>query len=336
MSCEASQESSEVSEDELGDVAARGLPSVAILMATFNGSHYLSEQIESIARQKDVKIVLFVSDDNSTDGTVPFIKTLCDQFGVEYRVLPTAGKFGGAARNFFRLLKDVDAANFQYFSFSDQDDIWQPEKLILSIRALQNGTDAVSSDVTAFWPNGKRKDLIKSQPQRKFDFLFESAGPGCTFVLSAPLFIKLQELMRTHEHAFNCCALHDWAIYAVTRSLGYSWKILPASTLLYRQHSTNVVGARIGLGAILKRFDLIREGWVYHQIQAVIDLVERCSPIVDADKIRDTISQPSLMNRVRLCFMARHLRRKFADRCFMIFLFGSGLFWPKCTNKKLQ
>lgn len=298
-------------------------------MASHNGAEYISAQLESVSHQDGVKITLLVSDDHSTDDTVAQIEKLCAQHKLDFRIMPTTSSFGGAAKNFFRMIKDIDASGFDYIALADQDDIWHSSKLKKSTIALQIGADAVSSDVTAVWPNGTTKLIIKSQQQRQLDFLFESAGPGCTFVLSAQLFGKLQELVQTHEEIFNRCALHDWAIYAVTRGLGYRWEILPESTMLYRQHDSNVVGARKGLRAAVKRFNLIRQGWVHGQVQAILDLVERCCPDMDVAGIRSATAKPSLRNRIKLCLLVQHLRRRFIDRCFMMFLFASGLFWPK-------
>lgn len=44
-----------------------------------------------------------------------------------------------------------------------------------------------SSNVTAFWPANKRKLVSKAQPQRTSDFMFEAAGPGCTYLLQGSL-----------------------------------------------------------------------------------------------------------------------------------------------------
>ena len=49
-------------------------PTVAILMATYNGEKYLSEQIDSILNQRQVNVHLYVSDDGSTDNTLNIIQ----------------------------------------------------------------------------------------------------------------------------------------------------------------------------------------------------------------------------------------------------------------------
>jgi len=46
---------------------------VAILMATYNGSKYLKQQLNSILKQTYQNFVLFISDDHSSDNTLDII-----------------------------------------------------------------------------------------------------------------------------------------------------------------------------------------------------------------------------------------------------------------------
>lgn len=309
-------------------------PSVAILLATYNGAAYLAEQISSIAAQKAVAVTLIISDDSSNDGTPALVATLCRQHGLAYVLLPATLRMGSAGRNFFRLIRDADTDGFDYFAFADQDDIWDDDKLIRSIGAMRKGADAVSSDVTAFWPDGTKQPVIKHWPQRSLDYLFESPGPGCTFVLAAPLFQCLQDLVQRNEPYFLRCELHDWAVYAVARSLGYSWEIMQESTMLYRQHASNSFGAHKGLSALTKRLRMIRGGWMREQVLATAELVERCcgetTPLVN--KYRKMIQAPSLGNRIALFLGAPRMRRRRLDALVLAGLFLSGLFWSKTST----
>ena len=51
------------------------LPSVAILMCTFNGELFLEEQLDSIERQDYKNWTLYVKDDGSKDTTLNILKT---------------------------------------------------------------------------------------------------------------------------------------------------------------------------------------------------------------------------------------------------------------------
>ena len=130
-------------------------PYIAINLAVYNGGLWLQEQVLSIFNQENINIKIFISTDPSTDNT----EALCQQLAQQdsrITVLPNIGKFGGAAPNFFRLLRDVDFSDFNYVAFSDQDDIWNYDKLSTAIEILkQQQCDGYSSNFTAFWPDGR-------------------------------------------------------------------------------------------------------------------------------------------------------------------------------------
>ena len=106
---------------------------IAILMATYNGEKYLREQIDSILNQKTChSIKLFVRDDGSSDNTVNILQQYAEQGKLEYK----AGENVGAAKTFLTLLKDHPG--FDYYAFSDQDDVWDEDKIDQGIEAISN------------------------------------------------------------------------------------------------------------------------------------------------------------------------------------------------------
>ena len=170
------------------------LPSIAVCLTSYNGVPWLYEQIDSIHNQSGVALTVFISVDVSSDGTEKWIDQAAGRDS-RIKVLPHGRHFGGAAQNFFRLLHDVNLSEFDYVSFSDQDDIWLPNKLLRAHQMLsKTNADAYSSNVLAFWPNGREILIEKSQPQVKWDFLFEAAGPGCTYVMKKELACAIQDL----------------------------------------------------------------------------------------------------------------------------------------------
>lgn len=70
---------------------------IAVLIATYNGEHWLLEQLQSILNQKDVTVHVFVSDDLSTDQTWSLLQSISDD---RITLLPRGEKFGSAAQNF--------------------------------------------------------------------------------------------------------------------------------------------------------------------------------------------------------------------------------------------
>ena len=110
--------------------------SCAVLLAAFNGEDWIEEQIESILNQKNIDVHIYVSLDISSDSTIEILNKIIEK---DKRVvlLPYGEKFGNAAKNFYRLIKDVDFSNYDFISFSDQDDIWKEHKLINSCKAIR-------------------------------------------------------------------------------------------------------------------------------------------------------------------------------------------------------
>ncbi|AYN12152.1 MULTISPECIES: glycosyltransferase [Pseudomonas] len=253
--------------------APNSRPHVAVLMAAYNGVEWLFEQVESILQQKHVDVTIYASVDRSDDGTHEWLVEY-GQRNPALRVLPS-GVFGGAGKNFFRLLRDVDVSSYDYVAFSDQDDIWHSDKLITAHEIIRSGVaDAYSANVTAFWSGGRKKLINKAFAQKRYDYFFEAAGPGCTYVLRRCLAQDFQRFIKSHWQSVNAVALHDWLIYAWARSSGWVWFIDARPKLDYRQHATNQMGANSGLKPILKRLNLVREGWYRGEVEKIAALLQ--------------------------------------------------------------
>jgi rhamnosyltransferase len=288
-------------------------PKVAVCLAAFNGRQWLDEQIDTILAQADVDVTLFISVDRSTDGTEDLVDArACKDARIV--VLTHGERFGGAARNFFRLLRDLDFTGFGYVGFSDQDDIWFPDKLSTATTVLrQTGADAYSSDVIAFWPSGRRLLIRKSQPQREADFLFEAAGPGCTYVMKAGLVRELQALLATRWADLHSVALHDWFSYAMARAKGYRWIIDAQARMLYRQHSSNQLGVNSGLKALKYRSTAILSGWAFSQSYLIASLVGLAEHTLVSRGIKG-----GRIGSLWLAFQAGRCRRRLRDRVYFV------------------
>lgn len=292
-------------------------PSVAVLMATYNGKNWLSEQIDSILQQVDVEIKLFVSDDNSIDGTLEHLKKLAN---LDSRVvlLSKTERMGSAGKNFYRLIRDVDFSGFDYVAFADQDDVWNLDKLSMHVSLIQkHEAEAVSSDILAFWPDGTQKLILKSQPKQPYDFLFESAGPGCTFLMTPWLVNKVKDQLQKNEAAKQV-TMHDWLAYAVCRAHGKRWVIESNPSMYYRQHQHNVIGANSGLSAILSRLKKINDGWYRQEVSLITQVVTSINSDQKLSKLRIIIQRNSIADQFRLLPYAFRGRRKLSDRLFLI------------------
>lgn len=238
-------------------------PRIAVLLAAYNGEFYISEQINSILNQVGVELTLFISLDKSSDRSF----SICDDFSKEFLniiFLPYEMRYGDASKNFYRLIRDVDLSEYDYVAFADQDDIWGERKLIEGTYMLnQTQSDGYSSNMTAFWESGKEILVEKSVKQRKFDYLFQSAGAACTYIVTSSSMSEFKKFLIINFAKIQGIRSHDWLIYAYYRYNGYTWCLDTRSYIRYRQHENNVAGVNSGLKGKLKRLKILfsRDSW---------------------------------------------------------------------------
>ena len=293
-----------------------GRPRVVVLLATFNGAAYLQEQVETILAQEDVEVRLVVSDDGSVDGSAAWLDELADEDD-RVTVLPKAPPSGGAAANFYRLIRDAGIRDGELIAFADQDDVWLPRKLATQARLLAElGADAISGSVLAFEPGGRRRLVKKDYPQRRLDWLTESPGPGCTFLMTPRLLALVRRVLAEVPEAPRA-DFHDSLVYAIGRAAGLRWHIEGEPLVLYRQHESNVMGANQGLAGARTRLEMIRAHW--HREQAIVHALAGLAVAdderrADLDRVLPLLRSRSLRDRRALARLAPQLRRRPRDR----------------------
>lgn len=293
------------------------VPKVAVLLASHNGVDWISEQIDSILAQRDIDVRIIVSDDASTDGTIELLKkiSLAD---TRIEIMPCITSYGSAGKNFYRLIVDSDITDCDYVALADQDDIWLKSKLKSQI-SLLNEHDAfgVSSNVVAFWPDGSRALIDKAAPQRRLDFLFESAGPGCTFLLMPSLIEQVRKLLLDNKSQARQVVHHDWLIYAVCRALGEKLFISPVPTINYRQHDRNVVGVNFGFKAYKKRFSRVLDGWYRAEVIKICMVCKELSSDAYLNSVCNILTYKLPFSRFRLLSIILEARRAKVDRAVL-------------------
>jgi len=301
------------------------LPKIVVLLAAYNGEQYIEEQLDSILKQRGVDLSVIISVDKSNDTTLSIVNGYVKRYP-NIQLLPYGDSYGSAGKNFTRLLCEVDFSSYQYVSFADQDDIWLPEKLKRAVCELEkNNADAYSSNVTAFWTSGKKKLVKKSYSQVEFDHLFESPGPGCSFLLSGELSKQIQSHLQAKSKENKFIWMHDWYCYSFARHNGFNWYIDSAPSMLYRQHESNVVGANSGWRGFAIRLKSIMQGDGFNEVlnQAFFIGQDKNLPI----KLISTTN--SRLSMLRLFFIAWKCRRKPSHKimlsiaCLIFFIKGN-------------
>ncbi len=208
---------------------------VLVLMSTYNGEMFLEEQLSSIFAQEGVSVSLLVRDDGSTDSTCEILASWQQSHPLEY----IRGENVGSARSFLELMKM--APNKDFYAFSDQDDIWYPDKLSRALNMLSAGDDPqlyfANVDLTDAEGHVKQKSLKDNLQLTKYNCLIESYASGCTMVFND----ALRQIVCRHIPGETI--YHDRWLYLTAMFFGqviYEGQ----SCMGYRQHSSNLVGTQ--------------------------------------------------------------------------------------------
>jgi rhamnosyltransferase len=295
-------------------------PKVLVLLAAYNGAEWIDAQLRSILNQLHVDLDILVSDDGSSDGTLDRIAAFADDPRVT--LLDSVGPSGSAAQNFFQLIRRAPAEGYAFVALADQDDIWNEVKLSRACAMLvSRPADGYSCAVTATWADGRRATVRPEPRQTRSDFFFESAGQGCTYVVSSGFYRRLRNFFMEHPNDTALISYHDWAIYALSRAWRLSWCFDATPMMEYRQHGNNNIGARGSGGGVRRRVALIRNGWYSRQITAIADLCQLAAPTdPDIATWSSLLHQPrGVLRRCRITvFCLRGGRRRFLDKAVLL------------------
>ena len=215
-------------------------PSVAILLSTFNGARYLPAQLESFKRQSETGWILFWRDDGSIDDTVAVMQAFADEIGPDrcHRV-ETPGWLG-VAGSFYALIAAAQPTGLP-LAFSDQDDLWLPDKLARGLSALRAGHGPalycsrqilVDDALAAIGPSAPFH-----RPPGFAAALTQNIATGCTVVLDPAAAALVAGSTPPRG------PLHDWWCYLLVTGVGGRVIADAEPTMLYRQHAANLVGA---------------------------------------------------------------------------------------------
>lgn len=107
---------------------------VVVVISTYNGSKNIIRQLDSIFNQDDVDVSVFIRDDHSTDDTVNIVEEYRQKNG--YKIDIVRGENEGYAKSFWDALRHAPLAS--YYAFSDQDDVWEKDKLYKCLQVIKN------------------------------------------------------------------------------------------------------------------------------------------------------------------------------------------------------
>lgn len=235
---------------------------VDILLAAYNGEKYISEQLESILCQTYSDIRILIRDDGSTDHTLDIIRTYEQKEPERIHVFENHPATGSAKANFFRLLQDADS---DYIMFCDQDDIWNSDKVELTLNrmreleveaASEQKADNERAEIQMQMPLLVHTDLNVVDEKGKLlaasfqqymnlpvekslrQLIIQNYVTGCTVMINR----CLAEYMKRTEQVEQVLMHDHWA--ALIASVFGKMAYLDVPTIGYRQHGNNSVGAK--------------------------------------------------------------------------------------------
>lgn len=212
---------------------------IAVLMSTYNGENYLKEQIDSILNQTYSDFEIYIRDDGSTDGTKKIVESYNNP-----RIKYVQGENLGPSGSFFALLNMVPTAEFIFFS--DQDDVWYPEKLEImleEIKKYEGIPTMVFSDFAMIDFSGK---CVASSYSEYANLQVSAGSVGINKIIAQPYVFgcasvinrDLADMVLTPPNGIE---MHDCWISLVAAAIG-KLIYMPQQTIAHRFHSSNATG----------------------------------------------------------------------------------------------
>ena len=254
---------------------------VAILLCTYQGQHFLEEQLMSFQAQSHRQWVLHVSDDGSSDDTRHILRRYQALLGAS-KMSFKDGPLQGFVSNFLSLTLGQDA-RADYYAYSDQDDVWEADKLERAVAWLQT----VDPSVPALYCSRTRVvddhnvsiglSPLFEKPPSFANAIVQNIGGGNTMVFNEAARQLIAQTINTGQ-----VVSHDWWAYLLVSGCGGVVHYDPYPAVRYRQHADNLVGANNSWRARLFRMRLLAQGrfkrWNDQNIAALQSLEHLMTP----------------------------------------------------------
>lgn len=229
---------------------------VDILLAAYNGEEFIAEQIESIMEQTHQNFHLIVGDDASRDSTPDIVYRYAQRNKGKIHLQQYHDNVG-MILNVSRL---TDLSTAPYVMFSDQDDVWLPTKIELTLNKMKEleeefgretpllvhtNLSIVDRNLQILHPSSWKYIGLNPERNSLAQVLSQNNAWGCTIMINKALLdIAFPIPLEAYMH-------DQWLVLVATvfGKVGFVEK----STIYYRQHGNNLIGAfpHIGGGDIL-------------------------------------------------------------------------------------
>jgi glycosyltransferase involved in cell wall biosynthesis len=283
-------------------------PRVAVLLSTYNGEPFLRAQLDSLAAQGGVSVEVFARDDGSSDNTVEVLRSYAHLW--PSLAFCERNKNLGPAASFLEIMRTVPG-DFDYYAFSDQDDVWLTDKLERASRKLIDVAGErpglyCSSSICVDRDLRPLGETLLRGSGRFEEIIFANITGGNTMVMNA----SAANLIRSQTPGSGII-MHDWWCILVISALGI---VIcdEKPTIFYRQHQNNVFGSSpnrlSGLMLQLRQFLRDPQGFycIHAQVNELVRLYgDQLAP--RERKIAEALvaSRRSLFSRIRYAAFGR-------------------------------
>jgi len=242
--------------NKLNTMAAMPDTLVSVVVATYNGEKYVGLQLDSIIQQTHRNIEVIVVDDCSTDNTYSVLKKYAEDYP-NIKIFANETN-AGYVKNFE---KGMLLAKGNYIALSDQDDIWELDKIAILLREIGDH-EIIYSNSALIDSEGNSLHKTTSDVRRQFgysDCLMYAIGawaPGHAMLITRDLVNRCLP--------FPNIVTHDFWLGFIATTKG-PLKFISKPLVNYRQHDSNVFGSVKVKGRKKKKYttqqeqDMLRE-----------------------------------------------------------------------------
>lgn len=224
---------------------------ISVCIATYNGERFIERQITSILSQIGIEDEIVIADDGSTDNTLAILKRLND---------PRIRIVDGAHRHspIWNFEKALEQAKGEFIFLADQDDVWMPEKVEVTMNYLQRYDCVISDNTTVAADDKVISDSFyavnRTRSGKWYNLLIKNGYLGCCMAfrrnvmessLPFPSDIPMHDiwignvaafkyslcfipdkLMHYNRHGDNASSASASSTYPLWRKLGFRWQII--------------------------------------------------------------------------------------------------------------
>ena len=221
---------------------------VLIMLAAYNGEKYIGKQIESIIAQDYTNRHLVIQDDGSKDNTANIVKEYCKKDSRISYIVNETDKHGPFYNFHVMIGKFKEKQGYEYYMFSDQDDIWLSNKLSTMISVLSNSKKPklCYGDMQIIDGNDKITDqsvdkIMSIHHTNKYRFFFVHKVYGCNLMMNKALFEKVPAADINNP---NVAKLSHDNYYTKFAEIYGDVIYIDKPLMQYRRHSENVTAGQ--------------------------------------------------------------------------------------------